>query len=77
MEANITPGSLLAKSRVRRGFRLTHGSKRVVVRDSYALSAGGAQATPCWITVLRAVREQGPQRQASSLAPPAYEARVL
>lgn len=46
MEANITPGSLLAKSRVRKGFRLTHGSKRVVVRDSYALSAGGAQATP-------------------------------
>lgn len=31
----------------------------VAAYNSYALSAGGAQAIPCWKTVIRAIREQG------------------
>lgn len=39
---------------------------KVVGYNSYALSVGGAQAIPYWITVISTVKGQDPQRQPSS-----------
>lgn len=39
---------------------------KVVAYNSYALSVGGAQSIPYWITVISTVRGQDPQKQPNS-----------